>query len=117
QVAGEAANGLEAREQIRALAPDVVLLDIEMPELDGVGLVERERGLPPVVFTTAHDRYAVRAFDLAAVDYLLKPITIERLAQALGRLRAPEAGQVATLGRQLRGDPPYVYVRNGADLR
>ncbi len=117
QVVGEAGNGLEAREQIRALAPDVVLLDIQMPELDGVSLVEAERGLPPVIFTTAHDRYAVRAFDLAAVDYLLKPITLARLARALGRLRALERGQLASLHRQLREDPPYVYVRNGADVR
>jgi len=88
QVAGEAKDGLDAREKIAALAPDVVLLDIRMPGLDGLSLV-REDGarLPPIIFTTAFDEYAVEAFDAEAVDYLLKPVEPDRLHRALERAR------------------------------
>jgi two-component system LytT family response regulator len=83
--AGEAASGREALEKIAELSPDCVLLDVRMPGLDGLA-VARATDVP-VVFTTAHDDYAVEAFELAAVDYLLKPVRPERLARALGRVR------------------------------
>jgi DNA-binding LytR/AlgR family response regulator len=89
-VVGMAANGLEALDQIDALNPDVVLLDVEMPELDGLGVaqaLDSEKG-PLVVFVTAHHHYALAAFDAEAVDYLLKPFGPERLARTLDRLRA-----------------------------
>lgn len=85
---GEARNGLEALSAIDALRPDLVFLDIQMPELDGLGVAEAiPRDGPAVVFATAFDDHAVKAFDLAAVDYLLKPIARERLAEALSRAR------------------------------
>jgi two-component system LytT family response regulator len=94
EVVGEAGDGLEALEKIRALTPDVVFLDIQMPELSGLQLLERLSGerVPRVVFTTAYDEYAIEAFDLAALDYLLKPFDRERFQKALGRARAAFEG-------------------------
>jgi DNA-binding LytR/AlgR family response regulator len=85
EVCGEAGDGAEALERIAELAPDVVLLDVRMPGLDGIELAARGDSLPPIVFTTAYDEYALRAFDVAAVDYLLKPIQEARLRVALER--------------------------------
>ncbi len=88
--AGEAGDGLKAVEMIRAGAPDVVLLDIQMPGLDGfqvLGKLGETGDIPPVIFVTAYDRYAIRAFDVHAVDYILKPVDEDRLREALGRAR------------------------------
>jgi len=82
----EAETGAAALEMIRASAPDVVLLDIEMPGLSGLAVAEIP-GMPAVIFTTAHVEHAARAFDLDAVDYLAKPIRKERLERALLRVR------------------------------
>ncbi len=85
----EARNGAEAVERIRAARPDLVLLDVQMPEMDGFDVlraVGAER-MPPVIFVTAFDRYAIQAFEVNAVDYLLKPVTRERFSQALARVR------------------------------
>jgi two-component system response regulator LytT len=93
--AGEAGDGLEAVEKIRETGPDIVLLDIQMPGLDGFQVLSRlagEGGLPPVIFVTAYDRYAIRAFEVHAVDYILKPVDEERLREALGRARAVAGG-------------------------
>jgi two-component system, LytTR family, response regulator len=89
EIIGEAANGFEAVKLTETLAPDVVLLDVQMPRLSGLEVVELlgERA-PAVVFITAHDEFAVRAFEIHAVDYLLKPVEPARLAQALERARA-----------------------------
>ncbi|HEB57774.1 MAG TPA: response regulator transcription factor [Gammaproteobacteria bacterium] len=86
EVAGEAGNGLQALEQVQALEPDVVLLDIRMPGMDGIEAARHLATLetpPAVIFTTAYDDYALAAFETNALDYLLKPIRRERLAQAL----------------------------------
>lgn len=94
RVAGEAAHGLEALARIEALAPDVVFLDIQMPELDGLGVVAAldPATAPLIVFVTAYDRYALQAFEAHAVDYLLKPFDAERLARTVGRVRERRAG-------------------------
>jgi two-component system LytT family response regulator len=89
-VAGTASNGAEASRAIRELAPDVVLLDIRMPELDGFGVVQdmsRDDVQTHVVFVTAYDEYAVRAFEVRALDYILKPFDAARLAETLDRVR------------------------------
>jgi two-component system, LytTR family, response regulator len=88
-VAGEAATGLEGLDLIRALTPDVVFLDVQMPELDGFGIVERigSARMPAFVFVTAYPEYAVRAFEVEAVDYLCKPFDQERLGAALRKVR------------------------------
>lgn len=89
QVGGMCANGLEAVEQILETSPDLVFLDIQMPELDGFGVIEAvgpER-MPPTLFVTAYDQFALRAFEAHAVDYLLKPFDSDRFASALARAR------------------------------
>mgnify|MGYP000063513465 CR=1 FL=1 len=91
QVLGEAGDGLQALAMAEALAPDALLLDVQMPELGGLdvaaSLPERAAGGPAVVFVTAFDDYALPAFDAAAVDYVLKPVDPARLARAIERLR------------------------------
>ena len=86
-VTGEAANAEEAETQIRRLEPDVVFLDVEMPGKSGLELLEDLDDLPPVIFTTAYQDYAVRAFEVSALDYLVKPISAERLASTLEKVR------------------------------
>ena len=86
-VVGEAKNGIEALEEIEKLKPDVVFLDIEMPELDGFGVADAIQGKGPnVVFVTAFSEFALKAFEVAAVDYLVKPVSEERLAAAVKKL-------------------------------
>jgi DNA-binding LytR/AlgR family response regulator len=86
-IVGEAANGREAVTMVQSLEPDIVFLDIQMPEMDGVKTAQALAGRAHVVFVTAYDRYAVQAFDEGAVDYLLKPVEPERVALACQRLR------------------------------
>jgi len=86
EVTGEATNGIEALERLPQLKPDVILLDIRMPEMDGIEFALHLQKLPnppAIIFTTAYDNYAIQAFEVNAVDYLLKPIRAERLASAL----------------------------------
>lgn len=90
EIVGEASNGQEALDAIAALEPDLLLLDIQMPGISGFELLERLEHLPQVIFTTAYDEYAIKAFEVNALDYLLKPVTPERLASALERLRPTE---------------------------
>jgi two-component system LytT family response regulator len=86
QVVGEAANANEARAAIEELAPDLILLDVQMPGGSGFDLLDSLDTVPAVIFTTAFDQYALRAFDVSALDYLLKPVEPARLAQALDKL-------------------------------
>jgi two-component system LytT family response regulator len=87
---GEASNGRDAVDLIRNQRPDLVFLDVQMPEMDGFAVLQEVGAtqMPAVVFVTAHDQYATRAFDINAVDYLLKPVTRDRFAQALARAKA-----------------------------
>ncbi len=99
-VAGECCDGIEAVAAIRDLKPDLVFLDVQMPEMDGFGVVEAVgiEQFPSLIFVTAYDEFALRAFDVHALDYLLKPIDPERFKNSLARvrrqLRAGDAGQV-----------------------
>jgi two-component system LytT family response regulator len=88
ELLAECPNGFEAVKKIAELAPDVVFLDVQMPKLDGFEVLELITPGPAVVFCTAYDEFALKAFDVHAVDYLLKPFGRERLAQALTRVRA-----------------------------
>ncbi|MGE0554848.1 MAG: LytR/AlgR family response regulator transcription factor [Gemmatimonadales bacterium] len=101
EVVGEAADGASAVDAIARFEPDLVFLDVQMPELDGfqvIAAVGPER-MPSVIFLTAHDRYALRAFETDAIDYVLKPVDPARLARAveraLKRLQAPDPGALA----------------------
>jgi DNA-binding LytR/AlgR family response regulator len=87
-IAGEATNGREALALVRRLEPDIVFLDIRMPELDGIETAKALQGRVHVVFVTAYDQYAIRAFEQGAVDYLLKPAEPARVAVTCERLRA-----------------------------
>ena len=93
EIAGEAADGVTALDTISRVRPDAVFLDVQMPGLTGFDVVSTlpAVGRPLVVFVTAHDQYAFQAFDVSAVDYLLKPVTHDRLARALKRLQDRDA--------------------------
>jgi two-component system LytT family response regulator len=86
QLIGEASNGRDAVQSIARLQPDVLFLDIHLPELDGLAVLEQAAQPAHVVFTTAYDSYAVHAFELGAADYLVKPFTRERFERAVARL-------------------------------
>jgi two-component system LytT family response regulator len=107
-IVGEAANADEALSQIRRQQPDVVFLDVEMPGCNGLEMLEQLEDLPAVIFTTAYQEYAVRAFEVSALDYLLKPIAAERLDAALDKLRKVASPKNADSGRERR-----VFVRDG----
>jgi two-component system, LytTR family, response regulator len=122
-VVGQAKNGLEAVKLTQQEGPDLLLLDVQMPKLDGFEVLGL---LPPqvaVVFTTAFDEYAVRAFEVHAVDYLLKPFSAERFGQALsraekrlGELRAVPAPVLAQAARPPDSHLERLVLRDGADL-
>jgi DNA-binding LytR/AlgR family response regulator len=107
EICGEAGNGLEAIEIIENEKPDAVLLDVQMPGLDGFEVVDELKGksLPLIIFVTAYDRYALKAFEVSAVDYLLKPITKDRLQRAFEkaeRLLLSKATALAEMAEQYR---------------
>src|SRR6185436_3588910 len=112
----EARNGAEGVEMIRQRRPDLVLLDVQMPEMDGFGVLRTlgPEHMPPFIFVTAHDRYAIQAFEVNAIDYLLKPVTRERCSQALARVRERIATQgadnrhVLALLQQMAAPPRYL---------
>jgi len=87
EIVGEAGNGREAVAMVHSLEPDIVFLDINMPEMDGLKAAQALAGKAHIVFVTAYDQYAVRAFEQGAVDYLLKPVDPERVATTVRRLR------------------------------
>ena len=104
ELAGEADHGAAALDAIVELRPDLVFLDIQMPELDGfqvIGALDDDV-LPAIVFVTAFDEYAIRAFEVGAIDYLLKPVTAERFAAAVGRVLTRKEGHDTSLGNSLR---------------
>jgi len=112
-VAGEAANGLEALERLPSSDAQVLLLDIRMPGMDGLELARHVAALekaPAVVFVTAHDKHAVEAFDLNALDYLLKPVRAARLAAALKKAINVGAPQRESLARAAGGPREYLSV-------
>ncbi len=97
EIVGEAESGLEAVEMIRALRPDLVCLDVQMPGLDGFGVLREIEGgpVPMVLFVTAYDEHAQRAFDVHAVDYVLKPVDGDRFRAAFEKARRQRANAVA----------------------
>ena len=104
RLVAECKDGLAAVEAIRAHAPDLVFLDVQMPGLDGFGVIDRvgPHAMPPVVFVTAYDAHAIRAFEVHALDYVLKPFSDQRLVAALDRARsAIRERRQGELGRRL----------------
>lgn len=122
-IVGQAKNGLEALQMAKEHQPDLLLLDVQMPKLDGfevLGLLAPEIA---VIFSTAFDEYAVRAFEVHALDYLLKPFSAERFAQALkraekrlGELRSPPAPELARAARSPGSYLERLVIRDGAEI-
>ncbi len=109
---GEAADGAQALKMIRAIKPDIVFMDIQMPELTGLQVVKQLTQLPAIIFTTAYDQHAVTAFELNAVDYLLKPFSQERFDAAVQRvLEEPTTPRSATEQALAQGDSAEPLVR------
>ena len=121
-VVGEAADGASAVEAIDRLRPELVFLDVQMPELLGTEVVRRIEHRPFIIFTTAYSQHAVTAFEVSAVDYLLKPFGAVRLASALERVRSAvgepaPAGVLERLGDALASGPmTRLFVRTGGAL-
>ena len=122
-IVAECANGFEAVKAVNELEPDLLLLDVQMPKLDGFDVLELIDGDIPVIFVTAYDRFAIRAFDVHAVDYLLKPFGTERLAEALARARErirsrekPRTREVVSAARADRTPLGRILIRDRADV-
>lgn len=110
-VAGEATDADTAEGLINELKPDLLFLDIQMPERSGIDLLESLETVPEVIFTTAYDQYAVKAFELNALDYLLKPIRSERFDQAVARVRARFTSTAATPSLFVKEGDRYHFIR------
>jgi DNA-binding LytR/AlgR family response regulator len=114
EIIGEAEEGVQAVELIEQEQPDLILLDIQMPGLDGFGVIEALEQPPPIIFITAYDEYAIRAFEINALDYLLKPFSKERLEQAICRAREAQpdeqlfAARLAPLLESLAGQGQHL---------
>jgi len=128
-IVAECGNGFDAVKAVTELTPDLMLLDVQMPKLDGFEVLELLGRSVPVIFTTAYDKYALRAFEVHAVDYLLKPFSEERLAEALTRARvrlaARESGDdesavdveaLVSEARPRQGPLQRVLIRDGAQV-
>jgi len=124
-ICAEANDGIEAMRALEAHAPDILVLDIQMPGLTGLEVAKQASGRCHVVFVTAYDEHAVAAFEQGAVDYVMKPVTYARLATTVGRLKQKVASAPAHLDgllRMLSSGPPKEYLRwitasQGTDLR
>ncbi len=109
-IVGECANAVEGRMAIEEMEPDLIFLDVQMPGGSGFDLVTSLETSPPVIFTTAFDQYALRAFDVSALDYLLKPVEAPRLAAALRKFKRPEVAA----GEPAPGVPDgKVFIKDG----
>jgi two-component system, LytTR family, response regulator len=126
EIVAECANGFDAVKVVSEQKPDLVLLDVQMPKLDGFEVLELLGGDQTVVFITAYDSYALRAFEVHAVDYLLKPFSADRFQEALARVRErmrakehPPTHDVAAIMRDARpksGPAERVLIRDGANV-
>jgi two-component system, LytTR family, response regulator len=113
-VIAEASNVQEAIEKIEELNPDLIFLDIQMPGKTGFDLLEELDKAPHVIFTTAYDEFALKAFEVNALDYLLKPIEPNRLAEAIHKLKlAEEKEEQLNNARSILGDKDQVFVKDG----
>jgi two-component system, LytTR family, response regulator len=124
-IVAECGNGFDAVKAVSELTPDLMFLDVQMPKLDGFEVLELIGRSVPVIFTTAYDQYALRAFEVHAVDYLLKPFSEERFGEALSRARArlggaePREPDVDALIKDARPRPgplERVLIRDGAQV-
>jgi|HubBroStandDraft_6_1064221.scaffolds.fasta_scaffold42578_2 two-component system LytT family response regulator len=118
EIVGECSNGYEAVESVRNLRPDLMLLDVQMPEIDGFAVLDRLRGeeMPQIIFVTAYDEHALRAFEVHALDYLLKPFDQDRLSgtlqrakfQLAGRDVSRQTGDIISMLEDMKAPPKYL---------
>jgi two-component system LytT family response regulator len=113
EIIGECSNAEDAKEKINLLKPDVLFLDIQMPGKTGLELIEEISGLPEVIFVTAYDEFALRAFEVNALDYLLKPVSKDRLNDALKKLFAKEDKDGKKENSTPFLDEDMVFVKDG----
>jgi two-component system, LytTR family, response regulator len=116
EVVGEAANANEGIEKIESLGPDLVFLDIQMPGKTGFDMLTQLERAPHVIFTTAYDEYALKAFEVNALDYLMKPVEPKRLADALMKLQQAEEKEqlsFSNINRGLLSEHDQVFVKDG----
>ncbi|MGZ4035890.1 MAG: LytR/AlgR family response regulator transcription factor [Bacteroidia bacterium] len=115
EIVGEANNAETAIESIKQLKPDVIFLDIQMPGKNGFELLEEISGVPEVVFVTAYDEYAIRAFEVNALDYLLKPVQSNRLAETVKKILNKDASDKHEVKEQTMplNDNDQVFVKDG----
>jgi two-component system, LytTR family, response regulator len=113
EVVGEAMNADEAEKMIEELNPDLLFLDIQMPGRTGFQLLESLDSAPMVVFTTAYDQHALKAFEVNALDYLLKPIIAERLSEAVHKVSEKEKAKAGRSGEKKLGLEDQVFVKDG----
>ncbi len=115
EIVGEAANATQAEEKIKSLQPELIFLDVQMPGRTGFELLAELVDAPRVIFTTAYDQYALKAFDFGALDYLLKPIEPVRLARALARLVAGgvDPGRATPAPSDTLGENDQVFLKDG----
>lgn len=116
-IVGEASNANEGIEKIKSLEPDLIFLDIQMPGKTGFDMLNMLEHTPEIIFTTAYDEYAIRAFEVNALDYLLKPIEPKRLADAIHKLNEINESEVAQLSdtsnRSMLSEHDQVFVKDG----
>jgi two-component system, LytTR family, response regulator len=117
EVVGEAANAAEGLEKIENLSPDLIFLDIQMPGKTGFDMLTELDSAPHVIFTTAYDEYALKAFEFNALDYLMKPVEPKRLADAIQKLQLADekemAATMASINRGILTDKDQVFVKDG----
>jgi DNA-binding LytR/AlgR family response regulator len=113
ELAGRCMNAFEALKQLQSTTVDIIFLDVQMPQLTGTELLRSIRNPPRVIFTTAHKEYAVEAFDLSAVDYLLKPVSLERFIKAINKIDGKTENVSASLTEQLNpAGQPFLYFKS-----
>ena len=113
EIVGEATNADEAIDLIDKLKPQLMFLDIEMPEKNGFDLLEELIETPCVIFTTAYNEFAIKAFEVNALDYLLKPIQSQRLREAIGKVKKQLADIVLDRERSVLNEQDQVFIRDG----
>ncbi|HEU5054628.1 MAG TPA: response regulator [Hanamia sp.] len=113
EIIGEAANAAEGIEKIEALNPDLIFLDIQMPGKTGFDMLAQLDKAPYVIFVTAYDEYALKAFDVNALDYLMKPVEPQRLAEALMKVRQKTEEEMLSYSRGILTETDQVFVKDG----
>jgi two-component system LytT family response regulator len=114
EIVGEAANASEGIEKVEALNPDLIFLDIQMPGKSGFDMLSQLEKAPHVIFVTAYDEYALKAFDVNALDYLMKPVEPQRLAEALLKVRQKNEEEISSYNnRGILSENDQVFVKDG----